>query len=216
MEYRPQRIGTGFKMFEQDKRDGRLYPLFIGKYKPLSLGTWTKAENIPTKGYAVRPGWHILTGLPFAPQLIDKDGHYRSRRGKHFQRVWCRVSFVMDVDYNRYLADNGLRDMKDRIPENGCYLFKENVGIWYISGAIRVDSILTDGDVKGILDMNGLNYNLIVRDHLRSWFKVELPEEYTLYSYSLIPQCCGSCMYQHLPDCLSNCEMHDEFLRNEE
>ena len=213
MEY--NLVGTGFKMLEQDRRTGQLYPLFINRFKAVSQGVWTKAENIPTRGYAVRPGWHILTDLPIAPQLLDESGQYRSRRGKYFRRVWCRVSFPMDVNYNTYLAANGLKDMKDRIPEDGFYQFKENVGTWFISGAIRIDSVLTDGDVKGILDMAGVDYNKAAREHIRSRFKVELPEDYTLYERNLIPQCCGSCQYQNIPLCSALCEYLDMYLRNE-
>ena len=46
---------TGYKLFEQ-RDDGKLFPLFIGKTKETPIGEWIYAEIIPTKSFSVRPG----------------------------------------------------------------------------------------------------------------------------------------------------------------
>ena len=66
-----------FKLFKQ-RKDGSIGPLFIGQKQRIPLGQWLQAQDIPTKGYAHRPGWHAGRG-PNAPHL--------SERG----RVWYKV-----------------------------------------------------------------------------------------------------------------------------
>lgn len=59
-----------YKLFKV-RKDGTIGPLFIGASKRLPIGVWLEAEDIPTKGYAKRPGWHC--GLePVAPHLSIK------------------------------------------------------------------------------------------------------------------------------------------------
>lgn len=60
------------------RKDGSLGPLFINRKQRVPVGPWLAAEAHPTKGFALRPGWHA-TGAPVAPHL--------SPRG----RVWCQV-----------------------------------------------------------------------------------------------------------------------------
>lgn len=50
----------------------------------IPIGEWVQAECWPTKGYAVRPGWHT-TSKPEAPHL--------SMEG----RVWMKVE-IKDVE----------------------------------------------------------------------------------------------------------------------
>ena len=59
-------------------KDGSLSPLFINKKSRIPIGTWMDAELNPTKGFAVRKGWHC-TLKPEAPHLSDKG------------RVWVEV-----------------------------------------------------------------------------------------------------------------------------
>jgi len=66
-----------WKLFRQMK-DGSIAPLFINKRLRLDSNTWYEAECIPTKGFAVRKGWHV-TAQPNAPHL--------SKKG----RVWYQV-----------------------------------------------------------------------------------------------------------------------------
>ena len=74
----PTRVG--YKLFRQ-RKDGTLGPLFINARLRVPVGTWLPAEDHPTKGYAHRPGWHILP-RPEADHL---------RQGG--DRVWAKVEF---------------------------------------------------------------------------------------------------------------------------
>lgn len=60
------------------RKDGSLGSLFINKRSKIPLRKWLKAETIPTKGFAVRSGFHACLE-PNAPHLT-KSG-----------RVWCKV-----------------------------------------------------------------------------------------------------------------------------
>lgn len=51
--------------------DGKLYPLFIHKTFSTPFGEWMQAECYPTKGFAIRKGWHC-TFIPLAPHLSIK------------------------------------------------------------------------------------------------------------------------------------------------
>jgi hypothetical protein len=68
------------------RKDGTLGSLFINKKVVIPMNIWLDAENHPTKGYAVRFGWHC-TFQPIAPHLSTKG------------RVWveCEVE-----DYSVY------------------------------------------------------------------------------------------------------------------
>lgn len=55
-----------------------LGPLFINRKQIIEPGKWLEAQCFPTKGYALRPGWHC-THAPVAPHLSNKG------------RVWCEV-----------------------------------------------------------------------------------------------------------------------------
>lgn len=68
---------TAYKLVRKLKSGG-LAPLFINKRLRLPMDEWLEAECHPTKGFAVRAGWHYcFTSL--APHLSDKD------------RVWIEV-----------------------------------------------------------------------------------------------------------------------------
>ena len=69
----------GWKLFRK-RNDGSLGSLFINRSQKLYQGIRYTAKTHPTKGFAVRPGWHICRE-PVAPHL--------SMRG----RVWCKVRF---------------------------------------------------------------------------------------------------------------------------
>jgi hypothetical protein len=84
---------TGYKLLRR-RRDGSLGPLFINKRQVVPLGKWLKAESHPTKGYAVRPGWHC-TLEPVAPHLSTKG------------RVWCRVTLRGATKFARPESQGG-------------------------------------------------------------------------------------------------------------
>ena len=51
-------MDKAYKLFIK-RKDGTIGPLFIGRKQRIPMGVWLEAEDIPTKGYAHRPGWHV-------------------------------------------------------------------------------------------------------------------------------------------------------------
>jgi hypothetical protein len=147
----------GYKLFEQDTRDGKLYPLFIGKKTETKIGEWIHAEFIPTKGFAIRSGWHIGANLPSAPHLISADGNYKSKRGKNFRRVWCEVEYNNQNNYTE-LADKQPKHCFVEMPQNGFYRFKEPSGaLWIITSDIKIIKVLTEEERQVILKRKGFD-----------------------------------------------------------
>ena len=113
------RTTTVYKLFRQ-RKDGSLGPLFIGASQRIPLGEWLQAEDIPTKGYARRPGWHAGF-LPEAPHLTEKgrvwcecevpaDGYYRFPRPAHQGGEWIIAAWLK---VNRILTDAEVRRIRD-------------------------------------------------------------------------------------------------------
>jgi hypothetical protein len=90
----------GYKLFRV-RKDGTIGSLFINRKKIIDKGIWYEAESHPTKGFKLRPYWHI-TSNPVAPHLSMKG------------RVWYKVKFKNFKKFNRpknqgglwYLAEN--------------------------------------------------------------------------------------------------------------
>lgn len=151
-------MNIGYKLFERDKRDGKLYPLFIGKNIPFKMNEWIHAEFIPTKGFACRGGLHIGANLPSAPHLIGSDGTYKSKRGKNFERIWCVVEYNANHNYNDYVQTLPKKCITDGIPEDGFYNFKEaNGALWIITSDIRIKKVLTEEERCDILKSHGFD-----------------------------------------------------------
>jgi hypothetical protein len=83
-----------YKLFRK-RKDGSLGPLFINRRQRVPIGIPLLADCYPTKGFAVRPGWHC-SHAPIAPHL--------SERG----RVWCEVEVLRIKKLERPLAQGGL------------------------------------------------------------------------------------------------------------
>lgn len=83
-----------YKLFTV-RKDGTLGPLFINRRQRVPLGEWLKAETHPTKGFALRPGWHC-SHLPYAPHLSPKG------------RVWCEVEIADESKFDRPWNQGGL------------------------------------------------------------------------------------------------------------
>jgi len=139
----PTKTVKTYKLFRTLKtQPGKIFPLFIGKTEPVPIGVWLEAENIPTSGYAQRPGWHSAK-LPYAPHLKQDEG-----------RVWAEVEIPADVDWQPIADRSPTKDIKERVPTNGFYKFArvETQGKeWYISGAIKVNRLLSQTDIDAIL-----------------------------------------------------------------
>ena len=73
-------LRVGYKLFRK-RRNGSYGPLFINKTLQLYPHIAYDAECHPTKGFKVRPGWHICS---------KKNAPHLSKNG----RVWCLVEFT--------------------------------------------------------------------------------------------------------------------------
>jgi hypothetical protein len=146
----------GYKLFEMDT-SGNLYPLFIGKNEITPINQWVMAQIIiEHKGFAHRPGWHIGATMPSAPWLMGADGTYKSQRGKSFQRVWCEVEYVANVDYTNVVEKLPKKCFIDRLPDDGFYKFRESGNrLWIIADRIKVNRILSEEERRNILNEIG-------------------------------------------------------------
>lgn len=166
----PKKTVTAYKLFRvNEKKPGQLFPLFIGKNEPVEMGVWYDADDIPTKGFASRPGWHA-GDLPVATHIGEK-----SRPGltapdvRPTNQVWAEISMSADKDWQPEANKRGTNaqgkviaakaDIKDQIPVNGFYRYKTNpnmTGSWLIGGSIKVNRILSDEEVQHINDAAGV------------------------------------------------------------
>lgn len=149
-------IKTGYKLFEQ-REDGKLFPLFIGKNEETPMNEWVPAQIIMEhKGFSHRPGWHLGTEMPSAPWLMSADGTYKSQRGKKFKRVWCEVEYLADIDYTPIVEKLSKKCFTDRLPDRGFYNFKESGNrLWVIADRVRVTRILSEQERQEIMDSKG-------------------------------------------------------------
>jgi hypothetical protein len=86
-------IVPGYKLLRL-RCDGSLGPLFINRRQRIPVGRWLRAEEHPTKGFALRPGWHG-TAKKNAPHLSTKG------------RVWCRCEFYQWAPHVRPRRQGG-------------------------------------------------------------------------------------------------------------
>jgi hypothetical protein len=83
-----------YKLFTL-RKDGSLGPLFINRKQRVEIYNLYEAESHPTKGFAIRPGWHCCA-KPEAPHL--------SKKG----RVWCKVIIDGVTEHQRPESQGGL------------------------------------------------------------------------------------------------------------
>lgn len=89
---------TAYKLMRQGK-DGNVYPLFINKKEPTRFGSVLQAECHPTKGFAVRQGWHCCF-TPWAP-------HLKQELASGEKRVWVEVKVKDFETYDRPESQGG-------------------------------------------------------------------------------------------------------------
>ena len=145
------KINKGFKLFEMDDK-GDLHALFIDKRTTMPIGSWIKAGVFPTKGFSVRPGFHIGE-ICSAPWLMSADGTYKSQRSKKWKRVWAEVEYIANCNYTEEVKDMPGKCMKNELPSDGFYFFREaGVGrIWIIADQMRITRILSEEERLEIL-----------------------------------------------------------------
>lgn len=110
-----------YKLLRLLKTDGLLHPLFIDKSNPTPVGEWLIAECHPTKGFAVRQGWHCCF-KPVAP-------HLKTLLSNGERRVWVECDVEDWASYNR--------------PES-------QGGAWVLAQRMKINRILTDDEVAEI------------------------------------------------------------------
>ena len=85
---------TAYKLLRL-RRDGTLGPLFINRKQVIPVGEWLPAEVHPTRGYALRPGWHAAK-QPVAPHLTTRG------------RVWMQVQLAEEKELPRPASQGGM------------------------------------------------------------------------------------------------------------
>lgn len=108
------------------KKDGNLYPLFIHKTCSTPTDKWLKAECHPTKGFAVRQGWHCCF-IPLAP-------HLKTELKNGEQRVWVECEVEDFTTYNR--------------PES-------QGGAWILAQRMKINRVISREDVDSLLKERG-------------------------------------------------------------
>lgn len=76
------------------RKNGTLGSLFINCKKVYPIGEWMDAECIPTRGFAVREGWHCT---------FEKNAPHLSTRN----RVWVEVEVDDFTTYERPESQGG-------------------------------------------------------------------------------------------------------------
>ena len=89
---------TAYKLMRLGK-DGNVYPLFINKKEATRFGEVLKAECYPTRGFAIRCGWHCCF-QPVAPHLKEK-------LASGERRVWVEVKVRDWESYDRPESQGG-------------------------------------------------------------------------------------------------------------
>lgn len=84
----------GYKLFRR-RKDGTLGPLFINARQRIPVGEWLPAEAHRKKGFAFRPGWHVLAEQS-APHLRTTG-----------DRVWARVEIEDYTEHRRPESQGG-------------------------------------------------------------------------------------------------------------
>lgn len=151
-------IATGYKLFEVNE-EGIPYTLFIDKNTPIPVGVWLPAENHPTKGFAVRPGWHVGQ-IPDAPWLKSYDGTdtgYYKPRWKKGARKWAKVEYNVTNDYT-LTAQGQAKKCLPEVPENGYYFFYgAGDRDWIITSDIKIVRFISEEERQDILREMGYN-----------------------------------------------------------
>ena len=146
----PKKTKVAYKLVKTFRsRPDEIFPLFINekdldakgpvKQKPIPLGEWVSAQNIPTKGFAKRPGWHSGQ-IPKTVHLLKKDGTLDSNR------MWVEVEISDDVNWQDKANKTKTRDLPDTVPEYGNYEFAApslKGAKWHVSGEMKVNRFLS-------------------------------------------------------------------------
>ena len=97
-----------YKLFRL--KEDKLYPLFINKKKETIMNEWLDSECLPTKGFAVRQGWHCCF-KPIAP-------HLKEELASGEKRVWVECEADGCQTYSRPESQGGAWVLADKLKVN--------------------------------------------------------------------------------------------------
>lgn len=168
-EIHPKRTVKAYKLFIM--KGGKLYPLYVHANKPIPLNKWVEAEVGPMtdKGkvksklgaLAFRPGWHS-GNMPMATHIGGKSDKTKKKPDyRPDNQVWAEIEVPADVNWQKVANERARKNkdgkivpktaqIDDQVPKGGYYEYKTNpnmTGNWLISGAMRVNRILSDEEV---------------------------------------------------------------------
>jgi len=127
---------------------------------------------------AYRPGWH-LGEIPYAKQFnrLNPETGVKELFPKDF--VWAEVEYSKDNDYNEEARNNGKAKnggfnhalaSLNRMPTDGFYNYRTNpdptTDPWVITGAMKVNKILTREEVDSIVKNSGRNPQKVEGDNI--------------------------------------------------
>ena len=176
----PKQTVKAYKLFRVDQRQpGKLFPLFVHANQPVELDKWHEAQIGEMTGdkvkskigpLAFRPGWHA-GDLPIATHIGEKsDSSLTAPDTRPANHVWAEVEMPDDVDWQTVADERGTNaqgrvvpvkaHITDQIPAGGHYRYKTNsnmTGNWLIGGAMKVNKVLNDKEVKAINKAAGVS-----------------------------------------------------------
>jgi uncharacterized protein (UPF0305 family) len=147
-----------------------------GEFAGLSKTGRPQVKSTGSGTLSYRPGWH-LGDIPRASQF---DRTNKETGEKEFPKdfVWAECEYTMDIDYQPESDEQGhMRMGKDgkpyrsdkyqhslaglpKVPKDGYYKYRTNprpdTVPWVITGAIKVNRLLSDAEVNAILEKNGV------------------------------------------------------------
>lgn len=167
-----------YKLFRVVKtQPGKIFPLFVDADNETPMGEWVTAKcgERTEKGkvrsklgdLCFRPGWHLSSDMPYVTHIGVK-GNSGEIEFLNHNHVWCEVEYSTDINYQDMANHNGINKKGilipknafiTYVPENGYYRYKTNpnmFGEWIIAGAIKVNRIIDDVEVKKICNMHGI------------------------------------------------------------
>lgn len=148
-----------------------------GEFAGLSKTGRPQVKSTGSGTLSYRPGWH-LGDIPRASQF---DRTNKETGEKEFPKdfVWAECDYTMDVDYQPESDEQGYMRMgKDgkpyrsdkyqhslaglpKLPKDGYYKYRTNprpdTVPWVITGAIKVNKLLSDAEVNDILAKHGID-----------------------------------------------------------
>lgn len=134
---------------------------------PLRWGAFSSCRG-GSGSLAFRPGWH-LGDIPKATQFDRKNPATGERELFPYDFVWAECEYAMDVDYQEEAMSYGYTENGKfrhsyaglpRLPVDGYYHYRTNPDPktvpWVITGAMKVNRILSRSEVDAILAENGV------------------------------------------------------------